>query len=394
ELDVLYEVPFQAHAPMEPLSCMVTLKPDGGTYLVTGSQMLGVDHMVACQRLGVGPEKVVIENSYLGGGFGRRANPASDFTLEALEVSLAAKDLNAPIKTVWSREDDIRGGWYRPMYANRMTASFKDGKISGWRHRIVGQSMMEGTILASAMIQDGIDTSTVEGAWHLPYAVPNKKTELHTVDIPVPIQWWRSVGHSNTAFAKESFIDECAERLNKDPYQFRRELLSEHPRLLRVLDLAAEKSGWDEKPAEGVGRGIAVHESFESFVAHVVEASVVDGIPKIHRIVCAVDCGPVVNPDQVEAQLQGGAMFALSSVLEGEIRFKNGRVMESNFGDFKVVRMNQSPKIECHIVPSTDSMGGLGEPGVPTVASAVCSAIHAACRKRIRRLPIGKQLQG
>ena len=202
------------------------------------------------------------------------------------------------------------------------------------------------------------------------------------------------MGHSNTAFAKESFLDECALKLGKDSYQFRRELLKDHPRLLRVLDLAAEKSGWNEKSADGVGRGIAVHESFESYVAHVVEASVKDGVPIIHRVICAVDCGPVVNPDQVEAQLQGGAMFALSSVLEGEISFKNGRVQQSNFGDFKVVRMNQSPKIEVHIVPSTDSMGGLGEPGVPSVASAVCSAIQDACGTRIRRLPIGKQLQG
>jgi isoquinoline 1-oxidoreductase subunit beta len=391
-LELVYEAPYQAHAPMEPLSCLVTLLPDGGAKLVTGSQFLGADRGAVAQRLGVDPSKVTIENSYLGGGFGRRANPASDFLIQAVDVALAAKDLNAPIKTVWSREDDIQGGWYRPMYVNAMAASFNNGSIDAWRHRIVGQSIAAGTAFAATMVQNGIDQTSIEGAAHLPFAIENYQVELHTIDLPVPVQWWRSVGHSNTAFAKESFVDECAVHLKRDPYELRKELLKNHSRLLRVLNVVAEKAAWQNPLPRGVGRGIAVHESFESFVGHVVEASVENGKPKIHRIVCAVDCGPVVNPDQVAAQLEGAAMYGLSATLEGEITFKDGLVQQSNFHDFPIVRMNEAPKVEVHIIPSTESMGGIGEVGVPGIASAVCSAIFNACGKRIRRLPIGDQL--
>ncbi|QDU89466.1 Isoquinoline 1-oxidoreductase subunit beta [Pirellulimonas nuda] len=390
-----YEVPFQAHAPMEPLSCLVTLRDDGGADLVTGSQMLGVDRLQVAGRLGVPVESVRIENCYLGGGFGRRANPASDFLVEAVDVALAAKreGNSAPIKTVWSREDDIRGGWYRPMYVNAVSATFKNGRIDAWRHRIVGQSTLIGTTFEPMMVVDGLDPTCTEGATRLPYAIPNKQIELQTVRLPAPVQWWRSVGHSNTAFAKESFFDECAENLKRDPLELRQELLRDQPRLLRVLNTVAEKAGWGQPSPEGIGRGISVHESFEGFAAHVVEASVEGGVPKIHRIVVAIDCGPVVNPDQVVAQMESGAHFALSSILNGEITFKDGLVEQSNFDDFLVVRMHEAPMIEVHIVDSDDKMGGAGEVGVPGVASAVCSAIYDACGKRIRRLPIGTQLE-
>lgn len=392
QIAATYEVPFQAHAPMEPLSCMVTLNADGGAHIVTGSQMLGADHPAAANRLGVPLEKVKFTNSYLGGGFGRRANHQSDFVLEAIEVALAARSLKAPIKTVWTREDDLRGGWYRPMFVNAITAGLDKGKIVAWRHRVVGQSIAAGTPFEALMVQDGVDGLSVEGAADMPHGIPNLAVELHTVTLPVPVLWWRSVGHSNTAFAKESFLDECAGALGRDPYEVRRELLAGHPRWLRVLDLAAEKAGWGKPLPEGVGRGISVHESFKGFAAHVVEASVENGRPKIHRIVCAIDCGLVVNPDQVESQLQSAAVFALSATLGSQITFSEGRVDQSNFHDFKIVRMHECPDIEVHIVKSSDEMGGIGEVGVPGVASATCSAIHAATGKRIRRLPIGNQL--
>ncbi len=388
-IEATYEVPFQAHAPMEPLNCLVTLREDGGADLVTGSQLLGGDHAAVAARLDVDASKVTIRNSYLGGGFGRRANPVSDFVREAVEVALAARSLGAPIKTVWTREDDIRGGWYRPMFVNAMAAGIEDGRLVAWRHRIVGQSIAEGTVFEAMMVRDGVDVTSVEGAVELPYAVPNHQVELHTMSLPVPVQWWRSVGHSNTAFAKESFLDECAEAMGRDPYELRRELLGDHPRLRRALELVADRAGWSRPLAPGVGRGISVHESFQSFAAHVVEASVADGRPRIHRIVCAIDCGPVVNPDQVEAQMEGAAIFALASTLGSQITFADGRVEQSNFHDFEITRMHEAPKIEVHIVPSDDPMGGVGEVGVPGIASAVCSALHGATGRRIRRLPVG-----
>jgi len=396
----VYEVPFMAHAPMEPLSCLVELRPDGGAKLTTGSQMLGGDRPAVAARLGVDLDRVEIVNSFLGGGFGRRANPKSDFVLEAVEVALAARDAegvpdavrSAPVKTVWSREDDLRGGWYRPLFVNAIEVALEGGTIRAWRHRIVGQSIAQGTAFAPLMIQDGIDATSVEGAADMPHGIPDLRVELHTPELPVPVQWWRSVGHSNTAFAKESMLDECAERLGTDPYRLRRELLAGHPRLRRVLDVAAERAGWDAPPPDGVGRGISVHESFKGFAAHVVEASVVDGRPRVHRVVCAIDCGLVVNPDQVESQMQGAAVFALSSAIDAGISFRDGRVEQSNFHDFPILRMHEAPPVEVHVVQSDGEMGGIGEVGVPGVASALCSALVAAGAKRVRRLPIADQL--
>jgi len=391
-LEAVYEVPFQAHAPMEPLSCLVTLREDGGADLITGSQMLGGDRPAVAGRLGVDPSKVSITNSYLGGGFGRRANPRSDFTLEAVEVAMAARSLNAPVKTVWTREDDIRGGWYRPMFVNALAAGIAGGELNAWRHRIVGQSIAKGTAFAAAMIHDGIDHTSVEGAADMPYRIPNLGVELHTVSLPVPVQWWRSVGHSNTAFAKECFLDECAAAMGRDPYELRRQLLAGHDRLRRVLEVAADKADWRNPPPRGVGRGIAVHESFKGFAAHVAEVSVENGRPRVHRIVCAIDCGLVVNPDQVESQIQGAAIFGLAATLDAQVTFAGGRVVQSNFHDFVLPRMHEAPAVEVHQISSGGEMGGIGEVGVPSVAPAVCNAIFAACGVRIRRLPIGNQL--
>ncbi|MEO0650937.1 MAG: molybdopterin cofactor-binding domain-containing protein, partial [Planctomycetota bacterium] len=391
-LDVEYEVPFMAHVPMEPLSCMVTLNEDGGAHIVTGSQMLGADHPAAAARLGVDPAQVTFENSFLGGGFGRRANPKNDFVIDAIEVALAHGKRGLPIKTVWAREDDVTGGWYRPMFVNRTIAGLKDGKIHAWHHRIVGQSIATGTAFEGAMVVDGIDNASVEGAHDMPHGVPNLRVDLHTTNKPVTVQWWRSVGHSNTAFAKECFIDECAHALGRDPLELQRELLEGHERLLGVLNKAAEGADWGAPLPDGHGRGVAVHESFGSFAAHVVEASVENGQPRVHRVVCAIDCGTAVNPDQVIAQMEGATNFALSATLEGQITFTEGRVDQTNFDTFKVVRMDQSPKVDVHIVNSGEQMGGIGEVGVPPVASALCNALFAASGKRIRRLPIGDQL--
>lgn len=391
KLTAVYEVPFQAHAPMEPLSCLVALREDGGADIYTGSQMLGGDHPAAAALLGVAPDKVTIHNHYLGGGFGRRANPGSDFVTEAVRVALAARALKAPVKTVWTREDDLAGGWYRPYWLNALAAGI-DGerRLVAWRHRIVGQSIAAGTAFEQALVHDGIDHTSVEGAADMPYAIPNLGVELHTTTLPVPVQWWRSVGHSNTAFAKECFLDECAAAMQRDPYELRRELLDDrHPRLLRVLETAATKAGWGTPLPAGSGRGIAVHESFRSLAAHVAEVSTgPDGRPRVARLVCAIDCGLRVNPDQIEAQLEGAAIFALSAALQAQITFRDGRVEQSNFDTFPIVRMQDSPHIEVHQVDSDGDMGGIGEVGVPSVAPAVANAIFAATGKRLRRLPL------
>ncbi len=389
-LEAVFEVPFQAHAPMEPLSCLVTLRPDGGAEIATGSQMLGGDHPAAAALLGVAPERVTFRNTYLGGGFGRRANPRSDFVLEAVHVALAARSLQAPIKTVWTREDDLRGGWYRPMWLNAMAAGLDAAKnLVAWRHRIVGQSIAAGTSFEAMMVQNGVDATSVEGAADMPYPIPNLGVELHTVSLPVTVQWWRSVGHSNTAFAKECFLDECAAAMGADPYELRRGLLRGHPRLLRVLEVAAEKAGWGTAMPAGGGRGLAVHESFRGFAAHVAEVEVDgQGRPRVRRIVCAIDCGLRVNPDQVEAQLQGATVFALSAAMEAQITLQDGRVVQGNFDRYPIVRLADSPRIEVHQVQSEGEMGGIGEVGVPSVAPAVCNAIFAASSRRVRRLPI------
>ena len=382
-----YEVPFLAHAPMEPLNCTVEIGKDGCD-IWTGTQFQTVDQKTVSTLLGLKPEQVRIHTTFLGGGFGRRANPASDFIVEAVQVAKAA---NKPVKVVWTREDDIRGGYYRPMWVSRFRAALGEhGKPVAWSHTIVGQSIIEGSPFAAAMIKDGVDGTSVEGAADSPYLVgiPSYRVDLHSPKSPVTVQWWRSVGHSHTAFVVESFIDELATAARQDPLEYRRTLLPVDSRERRALDLAAEKFGWGKPLPQGHAAGLAVHQSFGSYVAQIAEVSVDDGKVRVHRVVCAIDCGTVVNPLTVEAQMQSGIVFGLSAALHGELTLKNGRVEQSNFHDYPPLRLPETPRLEVHIVPSTDKMGGCGEPGTPPIAPAVANAVFALTGKRLRQLPL------
>ena len=381
-----YDVPYLAHAMMEPLNCVVDLLADS-CRIWTGTQFETIDRLNAAKAANLPPDRVVLNTTLLGGGFGRRANPASDFVVEAVHVARVAK---APVKVVWTREDDLAGGWYRPKWHDRFAAGVDaEGNPVAWLHTIVGQSIMAGTAFENFAIKDGVDSTSVEGAADLLYGIPNLQVDLHSPKIGVPVQWWRSVGHSHTGFSVEAFLDEVAHLGKKDPYELRRTLLAKEPRMLAVLNLVAEKAGWGKPLPKGVGRGIATHFSFDSYVAQVVEASVgKNGEVKVHRVVCAVDCGRAVNPDIVKAQMEGGIIFALTAALKTEITIENGRVQQKNFHDYQMLRMFESPAIEVHIVPSEASPTGVGEPSVPPAAPALCNAIFAVTGKRIRRLPI------
>ena len=383
QLRAEYEVPYLAHACMEPLNCLVDLRSES-CEIWTGTQSQTMDRNSAASVVGLNPEQVKIHTTFLGGGFGRRANPQSDFVTEAARVAKAVKK---PVKVIWTREDDTKGGYYRPMWYDRIAAGL-DGKgnLIAWQHTIVGQSILSGTPFDP---KAEVDPASVEGAKEIPYEIPNILVDLHSPKIGVPVQWWRSVGHSHTAFVVESFIDEVAHEAGKDPYAFRRKLLVKHPRHDGVLKLAAEKSGWGRPLPKGRGRGIAVHESFGSFIAQVAEVSVnAEGEVRVHRVVCAIDCGKIVNPDTIKAQMESGIVFGLSAALYGKITFQNGRVDQSNFHDYPILRLNEMPLVEVHIVSSKEKSGGVGEPGVPPIAPAVCNAIFAATGKRIRVLPI------
>jgi isoquinoline 1-oxidoreductase beta subunit len=390
-IEAEYVLPYLAHSPMEPLNCAVKIT-DEGCEIWTGTQMQGTDQQAAAKILGLKPEQVKINTVFLGGGFGRRANPAADFVSEAVQVAKAA---GVAVKTVWSREDDVKGGYYRPMFLHKAKIGLgADGLPVAWEHVEVGQSIMLGTPFEQFMIKDGVDATSVEGVADSPYmkAIADHHVSLHTVKASIPVLWWRSVGHSHSAFAMESLIDELAHAVGKDALEYRRVLLKDHPRHLAALNLAAEKADWGKALPKGVFRGIAVHESFGSYVAQVAEVSVTEGAVKVHRVVCAIDCGLSVNPDSLAAQMESSVSYGLGAAMQSEITFKDGMVQQSNFNDYKVMRMADMPKVEVHIVPSTEKMGGVGEPAVPPIAPAVANAIFAATGKRIRSLPIGNQL--
>lgn len=386
-LSATYTVPYLAHAPMEPLNCTVK-RTAGGCEIWTGTQFQTMDQGVASKILGVDPKNVLIHTTFLGGGFGRRANPTSDFVTEAVHV---AKGFDRPVKVVWTRDDDIRGGYYRSMAVHRVEGALDaSGRPAAWRQRIVAQSIMRGTPFEAMLMKDGIDETSVEGAADSPYvlAIPDHRVELHTAETGVPVLWWRSVGHSHTAFAVESFMDEMAHAAGKDPLEFRLALLSKAPRLHAALKLAAEKAGWGRALPKGHGLGLAVHESFESIVAQVAEVFVDGGRIRVPRVVCAVDCGTAVNPLAVRAQMESAVAFGLGAALKSRVTLREGRVVESNFHDYEVLRMSEMPHVEVHILDSHAKIGGIGEPGTPPIAPAVANALFAATGKRLRDLPL------
>jgi isoquinoline 1-oxidoreductase beta subunit len=343
------------------------------------------------QLLDLPPAKVRLHMVYAGGSFGRRANPHSDFLLEAAAIAKATGG-KIPIKLVWSREDDMRAGYYRPMYFHTLQAGLDaHGDLLAWRHTIVGQSILAGTAFEGALVKNGVDATSVEGAANLPYAIPNVSVDLHSPRLPVPVQWWRSVGSTHTAFATECFLDEIARAAGRDPYTLRRELLATHPRHRATLDLAAAQAGWGKPLAAGRVCGLAVHESFGTVVAQVVELSRAKDGHKLERVVCAVDCGTAVNPNVVAMQMESGIGFGLSAALSGAITLKEGRVEQSNFHDYPVLRIPQMPRIETYIVPSREKPSGIGEPATPVIAPALANALLAAEGKPIRSLPLSSQ---
>jgi len=383
-----YEFPYLAHAPMEPLDAVVKLDADS-CEIWCGDQFQTVDQGNAAATAGLKPEQVKIHTLLAGGSFGRRANMGSDYIVEAVSVAKALGANGIPVKLQWTREDDIRGGLYRPLYLHRLEAALdNNGQLVGWQHRIVGQSIIAGTAFAAVMIKDGIDGTSVEGAANLPYAVPNMSVELSTTETGVPVLWWRVVGSSHTAYATEAFIDEIAHAAGKDPFAFRQAMLEHHPRHKAVLELAAKAAGWGSPLPKGKGRGIAVAEAFGTYVAQVAEVTVApNGKVKVDRVVCAVDCGTPINPDVITAQMEGGIGFGLGAALYGAITLKDGQVEQTNFDAYQVLRIDEMPKVEVHIVPSPEAPTGVGEPGVAPVGPAVANAVFAATGKRLRVLP-------
>jgi isoquinoline 1-oxidoreductase beta subunit len=383
-----YEFPYLAHAPMEPLDAVVKLDADS-CEIWCGDQFQTVDQANAAATAGLKPEQVKIHTLLAGGSFGRRANMGSDYIVEAVSVAKALGANGTPVKLQWTREDDIRGGLYRPLYLHRLEAALdKNGQLVGWQHRIVGQSIIAGTAFAAVMVKDGIDGTSVEGAANLPYAVPNMSVELNTTETGVPVLWWRVVGSSHTAYATEAFIDEIAYAVGKDPLAFRQAMLEHHPRHKAVLELAAKAAGWGNPLPKGKGRGIAVAEAFGTYVAQVAEVTVApNGKVKVDRVVCAVDCGTPINPDVITAQMEGGIGFGLGAALYGAITLKDGQVEQTNFDAYQVLRIDEMPKVEVHIVPSPEAPTGVGEPGVAPVGPAVASAVFAVTGKRLRVLP-------
>jgi isoquinoline 1-oxidoreductase beta subunit len=387
KISASYEFPFLAHAPMEPLDAVVKLTATS-CEIWAGDQFQTLDQANAAKTAGLDPQQVRINTLLAGGSFGRRANFSSDYIVEAVSIAKAFGADGTPIKTQWTREDDLHGGFYRPMYFHKLEAGLNEKKeLVAWRHVIVGQSIMDGGSFPAP--KNGIDSTSVEGAATIAYEIPNISVELATTKTGVPVLWWRVVGSSHTVFAVEAFIDEVAHAAGEDAFAFRRRLLEKEPRMKAVLELAAEKAGWSTAPLpKGKGRGIAVAEAFKTLVAQVAEVTVDEkGHVTVDRVVCAVDCGTPINPDVIVAQMEGGIGFGLGAVLYGAITLKDGRVEQDNFNSYRVLRMNEMPKVEVHIVPSTQAPTGVGEPGVAPVGPAVANAIFAATGRRITMLP-------
>lgn len=390
-IEAEYIFPYLAHAPMEPLDGY--MRWDGERVVARfGSQLQTGDHMTIAKVFGVTPDKVQIETMLAGGSFGRRATPDSHI---AAELAQAAKAIgpNKPVKLVWTREDDLHGGYYRPLFVHRLRGAVQNGKIVAWSNTIVGQSFLKGSAF-EAMIKDGIDATSVEGAKEIPYEVADFRCELHTPEVGVPTLWWRSVGHTHTGYAVECFIDELLQAAGKDPVAGRLELMGKAPRHAGVLRAVAELAKWSgPNPVNGRARGVAVVESFNSFIAQIAEVSAGEGgEPRVHKVWCAVDCGVAVNPDVIRAQMEGGIGFGLGHMLFGEITLKDGKPEQDNFDTYRSLRINEMPEIEVTIVNSTEKPTGVGEPGVPPIGPAVANAMARLGMSRPRRLPVVRSM--
>jgi len=383
-LDAAYEMPFLAHAPMEPMNCTAHVQADSCEVWV-GIQVQTRAQAIAAKVTGLPPEKVIVHNHVLGGGFGRRLEV--DFIEQAVRV---AKQVEGPVKLIWSREEDIQHDIYRPVYRDVLAATLSNGKILGWTHRVTGSSILARWLPPA--FQKGIDIDAIDSAADIPYDIPNLRVEYMRDEPPaVPTGFWRGVGPNNNVFAVESFIDELARKVGKDPVVFRRDMLGKSPRLRTAIDLAASKAGWGGVLQAGSGRGIAAQVAFGSFIATVIEVAV-DEFGEVHlkKIVSAVDTGIVVNPDTVVAQLQGGLIFGLTAALYGEITIDKGRVQQSNYHDYRMLRIDQVPNIEVHLIQSGEAPGGIGETGTTAGPPALGNAIYAATGVRLRRMPIDR----
>ncbi len=391
-LEATFEFPYLAHAALEPMNAVARMDEDGMLEIWGGHQMPDLYQMVAASVAGIPPERVRLHVMKTGGGFGRRGVADADVIVEAVAVARAL-DWRAPVKVQWTRENDMKGGRYRPAYVHKVRAGLDaDGRLVAWDHHVVGQSIMAGGAF-EVMIQDGIDPTSVEGALHLPYAIPNRRLGLTTTQVGVPVLWWRAVGSTHTAYVVETFIDELAQSAGTDPLEFRLAMMADSPRHAGVLRLAAEKAGWGGPLPEGRARGIAMAESFQSYVAQVAEVSIENGAVRVHKVVCAVDCGVAINPDNIRAQMEGGIGFGLGAILAEELTLTGGAVDQGNYDLYTPLRIEGMPEIEVHIVPSTERPTGVGEPGVPPIGPAVANAIHALTGRRIRALPIARAMQ-
>lgn len=393
QVDAEFVLPFLAHSPMEPLNCVI--EPDGdGVMVHDGCQFPGLTQPTVAAILGLSPEKVQVNTVYAGGSFGRRANPTSDYHAEAA-MAYALLGGTTPVKLFWTREDDIKGGYYRPMAAHRVKIGIDgDGKITGWDHRVSAKSILKGTAFEAVAIQNGIDGSSVEGINDTHYDIPSFSVGLSDFQSPISVLWWRSVGHTHTAFAMETAMDMAAEAAGRDPVEFRLDLLKngddDQRRLAGVLEMVADKSEWGKPVPAGRGRGVALHKSFGSYVAEVIDVSEQDGAIKIENITCAVDCGLAVNPDVIAAQMEGGIGYGLGAAMRNQITFTDGEVDQDNFPSYEPLRISDLPNIDVHIVASSIPPTGVGEPGLPPAAPALGNAINALTGKRVTRLPFAE----
>lgn len=385
-IDAAYEVPFLAHTTMEPMNCTAHITA-GGCELWLGTQIMSRVQSEVAKALGMPVEKITVNNHYIGGGFGRRLEP--DMAISAARV---AQQVDGPVKVVWSREEDVQHDIYRPIYRDVISATLADGKVAAWKYRVAGSSVMARWFPPG--FQKGVDIDGVDSAIDMPYDIPNFRVEFARAEPPaVPTGFWRGVGPNNNVFAIECFMDELARKAGKDPIAFRRAMLGKTPRMQAVLDLAAEKSNWGQPLPPRVGRGVSLQPTFDTSIATVVEAEV-DNQGEVHlrRVTSVVDTGIAVNPDTIAAQLEGGLIFGLTAALYGEITIKKGRVQQSNFHDYRMLRIDQVPKIEVHVVKSGEAPGGIGETGVIGGPPALRNAIYAATGIALRRLPIDRSL--